>query len=173
MLMNYWWKSLLIIYITVQSSIDCELQTKVSRGVYHLDVQNLVQIANPNSQNIMKWVVNDRKVKTDRFTLNMERTQIEFKTKGSVKVELTMTVAILKHPQNVLLCLNLATDSLESTEQECQQFKFVESQNGVVTTVGINWIFDVNSGDKLEVAVVGTEMIKKVSQFNRLLMYYI
>lgn len=149
----------------------CESK-KHNKGSFHLDVKDSLENVDPKKQNAMIWE-NCTDKSESLFTIEKERSQIECTENGTIKVELTMTVLVKDNPSNVLLCVNHLNQEKQRTEQECQQFKYLKSQAGYVTSIQLNCIYNVIEGDKIHVTVVGTDMINRYRVFNRLLMYYI
>lgn len=164
-------KALFLLFIMGTLDTFCESE-KHNKGSFHLDVKDSLKNVDPKKQNAMIWEKSTEKSES-LFTLENERSQIECTKNGTIKVELTMTVLVTDNPSNVLLCVNHLNQAKQRTEQECQQFKYLKSQAGYVTSIQLNCIYNVIECDKIHVTVVGTDMINRYRVFNRLLMYYI
>ena len=126
----------------------------------------------PYQQIVVEWEREHEHEAESLITLQSDHKGIRFEAGGIIKADLSLTVSINKNLTNVLLCFHLLNSTHIRKDLECQQFKFVECQIGIVDTMAINRVFDITSGDTLKVSVTGTMMIRQIQELNRLLVHY-
>lgn len=150
-----------LIYVTMCFSF------KNNWATFYLDINSTLNKI--GKQVSLTWEVNHH---SSEFNLSSNNSNIVCGSNGSIKIELTLTIAVRKQQNGSLICLNHLNKQIRQ-EQECQQFKPQPSLDGFVTQFPLNWMFDVYQGDQIEVTVVGKSLIKRVKSWNRLLLYYL
>ncbi|VDI35008.1 Hypothetical predicted protein [Mytilus galloprovincialis] len=142
------------------------LSFKDNWATFYLDINSTLN--KTGKQVSLNWGVHHD---SSKLSLSSDNSTIVCGNNGSLKIELTLTIVVRKQQNGSLICLN--HHHKKNREQECQQFKPQPSLAGFVTQFPLNWIFDVYEGDQIEVTIVGKSLIKRVSSWNRLLLYYL
>ena len=138
-------------------------------GTYVLDIKSTMNIKTQRKTDLtpLSW----KNFNSTSFVLTENNTRIKCTYSGIVKVELAMTIGIKADPTatSVLLCINnISQDKMKI----CQQFRLF-LKNGSIMPITLFWSYRVSVGDMIEASIVGLDAVRKVYEFNRLLVYYI
>ena len=138
-------------------------------GKFKLDEETSLTDGLNHNQTVMTWI---RTRTQSPFELINDGRGIKCTIDGTVKVEISMTVVVMKDPEPVLVCLNLKSVE-KASEKLCQPTKITELPKDTTFPFPFVWLYDVREGDVIEISVVGKNMIYREKEFNRMIVYYI